>query len=104
MKTYPLEIQNVGNDTYIVMSQGHHDAHEFMAKVREDGYDWPLGFPKHLWAKATPCRCGEHTCHYAFVQQGTRGAFPATYAHEAYGEDSYESKVAAHGITKGGTA
>ncbi|KVD52493.1 hypothetical protein WM11_25760 [Burkholderia ubonensis] len=46
-KTYPLDIQNVGDDTYIVMSKGHHDVHEFMRQVRADGFDWPLGMPKH---------------------------------------------------------
>lgn len=95
-REYPIDINNVGEDTYIVMSKGHHDPHKFMQKVREDGYDWPLGMPIHCWIKATPCRCGEHTCHYAIVGESVRGAFPATYAYEAYGEECYE---AAHGIT-----
>ena len=45
-KAYPLEIENVGGDVYVLLSRGHHDIHEFMSKVREEGYDWPLGFPK----------------------------------------------------------
>ncbi|WP_175706792.1 hypothetical protein [Burkholderia ambifaria] len=89
-KSYPLEIENVGEDTYIVMSRGHHDPHEFMRKVREEGFDWPLGMPTHRWVKRTPANDGDHTCWYNFVEEGTRGAFPATYAHEAYGDDRYE--------------
>lgn len=87
MKTYPLEIENAGDDTYIVMSRGHHDPHEFMREVREEGYDWPLGMPSHRWVKQTPARDG---FSYHFVKEGTRGAFPATYAHEAYGDERYE--------------
>jgi hypothetical protein len=87
MREYPLEIENAGSDTYIVMSRGHHDPHEFMRKVREEGYDWPLGMPTHHWLKMTPVPDG---FRYHFVDKGTRGAFPATYAHEAYGDRRYE--------------
>ncbi|MBF4337581.1 hypothetical protein [Vibrio anguillarum] len=90
-KQYPLEINNVGGDTYIVMSKGHHDIHEFMQKVREDGYEWPLGMPKHVWIKATPDRSGESICVYHVVKEGTRGAFPATYSWESCGDDLYHS-------------
>lgn len=86
-KAYPLEIENVGEDDYIVMSRGQHDPHEFMKAVRRD-YDWPLGMPTHRWVKKTPKRDG---FSYHFVKEGTRGAFPATYAHEAYGENRYEA-------------
>ncbi|PYE13388.1 hypothetical protein C7410_14743 [Paraburkholderia silvatlantica] len=79
-KVYPLIIESVGEDDYIVMSRGHHDPHEFMRAVRANGYDWPLGMPSHRWVKSTPSRDG---CRYNFVREGTRGAFPATYSHEA---------------------
>jgi len=95
VKDYPLEIENVGDDDYIVMSRGHHDPHEFMKKVRADGYDWPLGFPTHRWIKSTPSRDG---LQFRFVEEGTRGATPATYAHEAYREMSYEAVCIASGI------
>ncbi len=88
-KQYPLEIQNTGGDEYQVMSKGHHDIHEFMRKVRADGYDWPLGTPQHLWCKTTPCNTGEYTCHYNYVNKGVRGAFPVTVAHEDYGAGQY---------------
>lgn len=90
MKSYPLEIENVGDDDYIVMSRGHHAPDEFMKAVRAEGYDWPLGMPSHRWVKQTPSRDGNHSCWYNFVAEGTRGAFPATYAHEAYGDERYE--------------
>lgn len=88
---YPLDIRNVGDDTCIVMSKGHHDPHEFMRAVREH-YDWPLGNPAHKWVKATPCppACGSHTCHYTISDEAKPGWFPATYAWESYGEDAYK--------------
>lgn len=89
-KSYPLEIENVGGDTYIVCSKGHHDFHRFMNAVRQAGYDWPLGQPKHVWIKATPDGTGECQSLYNIVSQGTRGSFPATYAWEAYGEEQYQ--------------
>lgn len=90
-KAYPLEIESVGEDTYIVMSKGHHDAHAFMAAVREAGYDWPLGMPKHVWMRAVPTRQPYMRCLYFEADAGARGAFPCTYAWEAYGEDRYEA-------------
>ena len=36
MKPYPLDIESVGEDTYIVMSRGHHDVREFMVEVVKD--------------------------------------------------------------------
>jgi hypothetical protein len=89
-KTYPLDVRSVGDDTYVVMSKGHHDPEAFMAAVRTEGYDWPLGKPKHKWVKAVPCCCGEHSCHYELSDQHRPGWFPATYAWEAYGDDRYE--------------
>ena len=91
-KAYPLEIENVGQDTYILMSRGHHDPHEFMRQARADGYEWPLGMPKHFWTKRIPAHPKSgYLCHYVMVPEGTRGAFPTTYAHEAYGQDQYEA-------------
>lgn len=95
-KVYPLDIENAGQDTYIVMSRGHHDPHVFMAQVRADGYDWPLGMPTHEWVKKVPAsRDSGYDFLYAFVKEGTRGAFPATYSHEAYGDEKYEAMIAA---------
>ena len=91
-KVYPLDIQSVGGDEYIVMSRGHHDMHDFMKAVRAEGYEWPLGVPEHRWAKVTPDSTGECTCLYHFVEEGTRGACPVTYSWEAYGDDAYEAK------------
>ena len=89
MKQYPLEVKNVGGDEYVVMSKGHHDSDLFMSAVRAAGFDWPLGKPEHRWVKTVPDSKGEFTSCYAFVEQGTRGAWPATYSWEAYGEDQY---------------
>lgn len=82
---YPLDVRSVGDDTYIVMSKGHHAPEAFMAAVRAEGYGWPLGRPEHKWVKAVPCRCGQHTCHYELRDEKPGpGWFPATYAWEHY--------------------
>lgn len=88
---YPLDIENIGEDVYVLMSRGHHDVHEFMKKVREEGYDWPLGMPKHIWMKTTPSRDPGYNCWYNVVPRGTKGAWPATHVQEAWGDESYES-------------
>ena len=87
---YPLNVENVGEDTYILMSKGHHDVHEFMRAVRAD-YSWPLGMPTHEWMRAIPAPANSgYRCLYVEAKPGSRGAFPATYAREAYGDDRYE--------------
>lgn len=91
-KPYPLEVENVGEDTYILISRGHHDIHEFMLAVREAGYDWPLGVPTHIWMKTVPTRRDGYRCWYEPVPAGTRGAWPCTHVQEAYHEDRYEAK------------
>jgi len=99
---YPLEIMNVGEDTYILMSKGHHDPHEFMRVVREEGYEWPLGMPEHEWTKTVPApKNSGYTCMYISAKQGDRGAFPTTYVREAYGEDRYEALTAANATAQG---
>ena len=91
---YKLEVENVGEDTYILMSRGHHDVHEFMRVVRADGYTWPLGMPTHEWMRAIPAtKDSGYRCLYVEAKPHTRGAFPATYAREAYGEDRYEAQA-----------
>ncbi|WP_157683063.1 hypothetical protein [Burkholderia ubonensis] len=76
-KDYPIEIENVGDETYIVMSRGHHDVHEFMRQVRADGYSWPLGMPQHVWMRAVPSRDPFVICRYVESSEGARGAFPS---------------------------
>ena len=95
---YPLSVENVGEDTYILMSKGHHDVHEFMRAVRAD-YQWPLGMPTHEWMRAIPAPRGSgYRCLYVEAKPGARGAFPATYAREAYNEDRYEALVTANSV------
>lgn len=81
-KQYPLDVESVGSDTYIVMSRGHHDLDEFMVAVNKDYEDWKLRNPEHKWCKTVPDRSGQFSCRYVFVKPGTRGAWPATYAWE----------------------
>lgn len=87
MKQYPLEILSVGDDDFMVMSKGHHDPDAFMAAVAKAGYgDWPLGSPTHEWVRITPSRNPEYSHYYTTAEPGSRGAFPATYAREYYGD------------------
>jgi hypothetical protein len=86
---YPLEPESIGSDTYIVISRGHHDIHEFVRAVRKT-FSWPLGTPEHIWMKTVPSRDPMYRCWYQPVPKGTRGAWPATYVAEAYNEDCYE--------------
>lgn len=89
---YPLQVESIGSDTYIVISRGHHDIHAFMAAVRED-YAWPLGVPRHIWMKTRPAPSGSgYGCFFDVVPEGTRGAWPATHAQEAWNVDRYESR------------
>ncbi|MFG8317771.1 hypothetical protein ACEOPL_26615 [Pseudomonas aeruginosa] len=83
MSKHPLSPISVGDDTYIVMSRGHHDLTEFMRAATNAYPYWQLGGPAHMWCKTTPCKDG---WRYNFVKEGTRGAWPATYCWE-YGAD-----------------
>lgn len=92
-KSYPLDVESIGEDVYIIISRGHHDIHEFMRVVRAEGFDWPLGVPKHIWMKTRPSRDPGYDCFYDVVSEGSRGAWPATHVQEAWGESSYEAFV-----------
>lgn len=89
-RIYPLEIENVGTDIYTLMSRGHHDLDAFMRQVRADGYEWPLGMPKHIWLRCIPPSDG-YVTWYVEAQAGARGAFPATQCWESQGSDTYEA-------------
>ena len=92
---YPLEIENIGDDVYVLISRGHHDIHQFMRKVRED-YNWPLGVPAHIHMKTRPAPKGSgYRCFYDVVPAGTRGAWPATHVSEAWHQDAYEAQFPA---------
>ena len=76
---YPLDVESVGSDTYIVMSKGHHDFTEFMTEAVTQYQGWVLGGPQHVWIKTTPTNGG---WNYIIVKEGTRGAWPATFCWE----------------------
>ena len=84
MKAYPLDIESVGEDTYIVMSRGHHDLEQFMVEAVKERPRWKLGGPVHVWCKTTPAH-GTYDSWFHFVPEGTRGSWPATYCFE-YGD------------------
>lgn len=85
MKTYPMEIENCGEETYQLMSKGHHDPVEFMREVqRRYSRFGTMSIPEHVWLKAIP-KDGYHAW-YVPTTKGTRGAFPATWSSES-GDD-----------------
>lgn len=90
-----IDIENCGEDVYILRAKGHHDLHEFMRQVRAEGYSWPLGMPEHRYQRTVPTRKDGYNCIYAFANKGDRGAYPVTYVTEGYGADSYEALIAA---------
>ncbi|AYV24959.1 hypothetical protein L1D61_27365 [Vibrio mediterranei] len=91
-KRYPLIIENVGDDTFMLLSRGHHNIHEFMKTIRLQGFDWSLGVPLHVWLKAVPNReTGGSTYHHCDPE--TLGAFPATFVSEASGREQYQNMV-----------
>lgn len=96
-KVYPLDPESVGEDTYIVMSRGHHDLEEFMKAAIEDRPRWCLGGPEHTWIKTIPGK-GNYNSLYIHVPEGTRGAWPATYCYE-YGE-GHEKYAEKYGSSK----
>jgi hypothetical protein len=99
-RTYPLEIENIGVDIYTLMSRGHHDPEAFMRQVRADGYEWPLGMPKHIWLRCIPPPDG-YVTWYVEAMEGARGAFPATQCWESQGSDTYEAIMAARAAAQG---
>ena len=92
MVDHSLEIESIGEEVYILISRGHHDIHDFMRKVRSEGWTWPLGVPTHIWMKTRPSNNPAFNCFYDVVPAGTRGAWPATHVQEAWSDDAYESK------------
>lgn len=70
MCEYPLDIESVGSDTFIVMSKGHHDLNVFMRRAVEEYPGWFLGGPMHVWIKTTPVK----------VRKSRRGAGKSTFA------------------------
>ncbi len=101
MRAYPLEIENVGEDDYVLMSRGHHDPHEFMRAVAGlvQYRDWPMGEPLQCWWHATPIDGGTR---YRESFAHTRGSFPATVSSEAHGDRRYRppesGKCPVHGV------
>lgn len=82
MKKYPMNIENWGDDRYMLVSRGHHDIELFKQKCREeyrdhseylDHYKSPC---EQYWVKAVP-RDG-YKSFYVPIAQGARGAFPVT--------------------------
>ena len=88
-KEYPLELNNWGEDDYIVGCKGHHAIIEFEQAIASESQfqGWPLGKPVHEWLKAVPH--AERGTLYVNVNKDTKGAFPATVAYE---DHDYQSQ------------
>lgn len=82
MKIYELDVQNWGDDVYMLASKGHHDIDKFKAECFDEYEDIAAALKncecpfEHLWYKAVP-RDGWNS-FYAPVEKGCRGSFPVT--------------------------
>lgn len=82
MKKYEIDVLNCGDDSYMLMSKGHHDIELFKSECKKEyehigEYLESCECPcQHLWYKAVP-RDG-YNSWYAPVDKSVRGAFPAT--------------------------
>lgn len=81
---YPLELENIGGDSYLVISRGHHDLQLFKEKVLEEyaGFGNFFTDAYHCYYKATP-RDG-YSAWYTPCSSHVRGAFPVTVAQEGW--------------------
>ena len=84
-RTYPLVIENIGDDTYKVMSKGHHPFDVFMEAAVAAYPRWGLGRPCHTWFRYTPQSDpdGYGEGYYHEAEPHGRGAFPVTFVAEA---------------------
>jgi len=82
-KKYQLDIENWGDDRYMLASKGHHDIEAFKAEcIKEYGHigeclrrnECPC---EHLWYKRIPFKDGYEN-YYVPVWEGARGAVPVT--------------------------
>lgn len=85
-KEYPLELENIGEDSYCLMSRGHHNLDAFMEKVSEEYPSWKMGKPEHTYFKVVPDKTGEYSVWYTQVPKETKGCIPVTVTDEAHGD------------------
>lgn len=99
---HPLKLENWGDDSYLVMSRGHHDLDEFKRQVHKEYEHFGDFFQSayHGYFKATPHDFGTN---YSPVGPSVRGAFPATVAQEGwsaeFGLNTWERQVFKNGDT-----
>jgi len=93
MKKYPLEVQPLDDDGWILVSKGHHEIHEFMRAVAEynaeNGGDEPMGVPQHLWFRTLPRPDHPNRVEWVIAKQGERGAWPGTMSEACSADESY---------------
>jgi hypothetical protein len=92
MKTYPLEIEIChSDDERMYRSKGHHPTEDFVKALKDFGISGKWSVPVQLYVKTTPApKNSGYNCFYAAVDKGVRGAYPATYIYEYYGEEYLE--------------
>lgn len=97
---YPVKLENWGDDSYMIISRGHHDLDQFKRLVNKE-YDHFGNFFEaayHCYFKAFPHDFGTS---YSPVGPDVRGAFPATVAQEGwcaeFGDKEWERMVFKNG-------
>lgn len=83
VRPYPLNVQSCGgDDSYTLMSKGHHDHAAFLKACEEYLLEPLLGGhdgPAHMWWRFVPARPGgDYIGQYHKSKPGERGAFPCT--------------------------
>ena len=97
---YPLKLENWGDDSYMIISRGHHELDVFKRLVNQEYEHFGNFFESayHGYFKATPHDFGTA---YSPVGPNTRGAFPATIAQEGwqaeFGDKEWERVVFKNG-------
>lgn len=82
VKKYPLVLQNAGEDTYELMSFGHHDFESFKAEMRDRYPTWPMGEPRHVWMVRAPRKGYSYVLHPC--DKSHPRALPVTCSSEDY--------------------
>ena len=97
VKSYPLDLINAGEDSYQLMSLGHHDIAEFGRVVLKEHPRWSMSIPEHGWYVRAP-KPGYSSYYYPCEKDHPK-AVPMTFCREDYSEDSksFYAKLQHHG-------
>ena len=85
-KDYQLDLINAGEDTYCLMSKGHHNIEEFAKAVKKDYPRWRMGIPETCFMVRAP-RAG-YASYYYECDESHKNAIPFTICTEDYSDEA----------------